>query len=164
MMVSSTEEPRIFADHLLDIHRFMTGGTTRAGLELVHGSLTREIIGAFFDVYNELGYGFVEAVYQRALPVALDARGIRTKREVPLTVHFRGVSVGAYRADLVAEGKIIVESKVAEKILPVHEMQLLNYLKATNLSVGLILNFGPRPTFRRLLLTSPHEGSAVIRS
>jgi GxxExxY protein len=144
--------------------RIMTGGTTRAGLALVHGELTREIIGAFFDVYNELGYGFVESVYQRALPVALAARGVRSEREVPLTVRFRGAVVGDYRADLVVDGRVIVESKVAEKILPVHEMQLLNYLRATGIVVGLVLCFGPRPTFRRLLLTSAKEGSVVIRA
>ncbi len=141
----------------------MTGGTARAGLALVHGELTRHIIGAFFEVYNELGYGFVESVYQRALPLALAAQGVRSEREVPLSVRFRGEVVGDYRADLVVEGKVIVESKVADKILPVHEMQLLNYLRATGITVGLVLNFGPRPTFRRLLLTSPQEGSVVIR-
>jgi GxxExxY protein len=142
----------------------MPGETVRAALALVHGELTREIIGAFYDVYNELGYGFVESVYQRALPLALIARGIRRERELPLTVRFRGAVVGDYRADLVVEGRVIVESKVAEKILPVHEMQLLNYLRATQITVGLVLNFGPRPTFRRLLLTAPQEGSVVIRS
>jgi GxxExxY protein len=141
----------------------MTGGTARAGLALVHGELTRHIIGAFFEVYNELGYGFVESVYQRALPLALAARGVRSEREVPLSVRFRGEVVGDYRADLIVEGKVIVESKVADKILPVHEMQLLNYLRATGITVGLVLNFGPRPTFRRLLLTSPQEGSVIIR-
>jgi GxxExxY protein len=142
----------------------MPGETARAGLALVHGELTREIIGAFFDVYNELGYGFVESVYQRALPLALIARGVRSERERPLTVRFRGCIVGDYRADLVVEEKVIVESKVADKILPVHEMQLLNYLRATGITVGLVLNFGPRPTFRRLLLTSPQQGSVVFRS
>jgi len=142
----------------------MPGGTTRAGLALVHGEVTREIIGAFFDVYNELGYGFVEAVYQRALPVALAMRGVQSARETPLSVWFRGEIVGHYRADLIVEGKVIVECKVADRILPVHEVQLLNYLKATGIAVGLVLNFGPQPTFRRLLLTSPKEGSVVIRS
>jgi len=125
---------------------------------LVHGELTREIIGAFFDVYNELGFGFLEAVYQRALPMALAERGIESRREVPLTVHFRGQPIGDYRADLVVDGRVIVETKAAEKIIPVHELQLLTYLRATKLTVGLLLNFGPRPTFRRLILSSPQEG------
>jgi GxxExxY protein len=142
----------------------MTGGTTRAGLELMHSDLTREIIGAFYDVYNELGYGFVETVYQRALPLALKARGVQSERERSLTVRFRGTVVGDYRADLVVENKVIVESKVAEKIVPVHELQLLNYLKATGINVGLILNFGPQANFRRMFLSSPQDGSVVIRS
>ncbi|MFI5311195.1 MAG: GxxExxY protein [Gemmatimonadales bacterium] len=141
----------------------MTGETTRDERALVHGDLTREIIGAFFDVYNELGYGFVESVYQRALPLALAARGLHSEREVPLTVRFRGAVVGDYRTDLLVEGKVIVESKVADRILPVHDLQLLNYLKATGITVGLVLNFGPRATFRRLLLTSSTAGSVVIR-
>jgi GxxExxY protein len=131
---------------------------------LVHGEITRQIIGAFFDVYNALGYGFVESVYQRALPLALTARGVACEREVPLTVRFRGVVVGEYRADLIAEGKVIVEAKVADRIHSFHETQLLNYLRATNIAVGLLLNFGPRPTFRRLLLSSPQEGSVLVRS
>jgi GxxExxY protein len=108
-------------------------------------------------------HGFVQSVYQRALSLALAARGIQSEREVPLSVQFRGEVVGDYRADLVVEGKVIVESKVAERILPVHEMQLLNYLRATGITVGLVLSFGPRPTLRRLLLTSPEEGSVLIR-
>jgi GxxExxY protein len=142
----------------------MTGETTRVGLALVHGDLTRQIIGAFHDVYNELGYGFVESVYQDALPIALAKRGLRSQREFPLTVRYLGTIVGEYRAELLVEEKVIVESKVADKIVPVHEMQLLNYLKATRITVGLVLNFGPRPTFRRLLLSSPQEGSVVIRT
>ena len=141
----------------------MTGGTKREALSLVHGDITRGNIGAFFDVYNELGYGFVESVYQRALPIALTARGIHSERELPLTVRYKGATVGDYRADLVVEGKVIVESKVADRILPVHEMQLLNYLKAKRITVGLVLNFGPQATFRRLLLMSPQEGSVVMR-
>ncbi len=142
----------------------MTGGTTREGLALLHGDLTREIIGAFYDVYNGLGHGFVETVYQRALPIALKARGVQCERERPLTVRFMGTVVGDYRADLVVEDRVIVETKVAEKIVPVHELQLLNYLKATGINVGIILNFGPKATFRRMLLTSPQDGSVVIRA
>ena len=142
----------------------MTSGTTRAGLALVHGDLSREIIGAFYDVYNELGFGFPEALYQRAMPVALAGRGLQCERELLLVVRYKGEVVGSYRADLIVEGKIIVECKVAVRILPVHEAQLLTYLKAGGIKVGMVLNFGPRPTFRRMLLLSPKEESAVIRS
>jgi GxxExxY protein len=130
----------------------------------MHGDLTREIIGAFYDVYNCLGFGFVESVYQRALPISLAERGVRCASEVPIDVRFKGVQVGVYRADLIVDGKVIIESKVADRIVRIHELQLLNYLRATGLTVGLILNFGPQPTFRRLLLTSPQEGSVLIRS
>ncbi len=89
---------------------------------------------------------------------------MRSEREVPLAVSFEGVIVGEYRADLIVEGKVIVESKIAEKIVPVHEMQLVNYLRATRMNVGLILNFGPRLTLRRMFLSSPQEGSAILRA
>jgi GxxExxY protein len=141
----------------------MPGETARAGLELVHGPLTREIIDAYYDVYNALGFGFVESIYQRALPLRLKARGIRSEREVPLNVMYLGESIGAYRADLVVEGKIIVECKVAAKILPIHEIQTVNYLRATAITVALIFNFGPEPSFRRLVLSFPRENSAPIR-
>ena len=121
---------------------------------LLHGDLTREILGGFYHVYGKLGYGFAESVYQRALPIALAARGLRSEREVPLTVRFEGMVVGEYRADLVVESKVIVETKVADHIVHVHEMQLLNYLRATGLAVGLILNFGPRPSFKRMVLSN----------
>ena len=142
----------------------MTRGTTRAGLALVHGELSHEIIGAFYDVSNELGFGFPEALYQRAMPVALAGRGLQCERELLLVVRYKGEVVGSYRADLIVEGKITVECNVAIRILPVHEAQLLTYLKAGGIKVGMVLNFGPRPTFRRMLLLSPKEESAVIRS
>lgn len=142
----------------------MTEGTTRAGLALMHGDVTREIIGAFYQIYSALGYGFVEAIYQRSLPVALATRGIKSEREVPMTVTFLGVNVGDFRADLIVDGKVIVETKTVDNILPVHEMQLVNYLRATGINVGLILNFGPRPTFRRMFLSSPQDGSVLLRA
>jgi GxxExxY protein len=138
-------------------------GTTRAGIDLLHSEVTRAVITAFFDVHRILGYGYVESVYQRALPILLKRRGVKSEREVPVAVNFLGEHVGDYRADLIVEGKVIVETKVADKIVPVHEMQLLNYLKGTGIEVGLILNFGPRPTFRRLVFTKFKDGPAVFR-
>jgi GxxExxY protein len=142
----------------------MPGGTTRAGLELLHGSVTKDIIGAFYSVYNAVGYGLPESAYQRALLVELGLRGVETEREVPFTVRYKAVVIGDYRTDLIVANTVVVECKVAEKIIPAHEMQLLTYLRATELSVGLILNFGPSPTFRRLALTSLPTGSAIIRA
>jgi GxxExxY protein len=101
----------------------------------------------------------VEAVWQRALPIALKARGIESVREVPSAVYFRGQPIGDYRADLIVDGKVIVEMKAMDRILPVHEAQLLNYLKASHLEVGLILNFGPRASFRPLIQSGPPIGS-----
>jgi GxxExxY protein len=142
----------------------MTEKTMQSGLALMHGDLTRKIIGAFFDVYNEVGPGYVEAVYQRALPVMLGERGVCTEIERPVTIQFHGVVIGEYRVDLVVGDSVIVECKVATKILPIHEVQLLNYLKATGLSVGLILNFGSEPSFRRMLLTSDRGKRVVVRA
>src|SRR5476649_20883 len=106
----------------------MPGGTTRAGLELLHGSVTKDIIGAFYSVYNAVGYGLPEAAYQRGLVVELGLRGVDTAREVPVTVVYKGVTIGDYRTDLIVGGQVVVECKVAEKIIPAHEMQLLTYL------------------------------------
>ena len=127
----------------------------------MHEEITREIIGAFFTVYDELGHGFVESVYKRALVVELQLRGLACEREVLYPVYFKGVDVGEYRADLVVESKVIAEVKTADKIVPVHEVQLLNYLRAAKISLGLVLNFGPRSTFKRLIL-SEERGVFVL--
>ena len=121
--------------------------------ELLHKELTGEIVGAFYEVYNELGAGYLESVYKRALAIALSARGISNAREVPLDVYFRGVCVGEFRADLIVQSLVIVESKAVARLASTHDAQLLNYLKASGLSVGLLFNFGPRPTFKRLVRT-----------
>jgi GxxExxY protein len=106
----------------------------------------------FFDVYHELGYGFLESVYEEAFAVALEESGLHFERQKPLTVWFRGRLVGTFRADAVVEDSVLVELKAARVLGPSHEAQLLNYLKATKLTVGLIFNFGPRPKFLRRVL------------
>lgn len=131
-------------------------------MALLHRELTRAIIGAFYTVYNELGYGFVESVYKRALIVELQLRGIRCEREVAFTVYYKGVDVGEYRADLLVEGKVILEVKTAERIAQTHEVQLINYLRAAKVALGLVLNFGHRATFRRLILTPAQHGISII--
>jgi GxxExxY protein len=117
-----------------------------------HACITERIIGVFFDVYNELGNGFLESVYVEALSVAFVQAGLLIGREIPLVVAFRGKTVGSFRADLLVNGLVIVEVKACSRLQPVHEAQLLNYLRATDIEVGLVLNFGPRPPFRRFLL------------
>ena len=130
--------------------------TTTTGL--LHADVTAAL-WAFYDVYDTHRYGFLHVVYRRAMLVALRSRRIEANTEVPFTAHYRGEVVGEYRADLLVEHRVIVECKCADHIAPVHEAQLLNYLKASGLSVGLLLNFGPRPTFRRLIRSSPSSSS-----
>lgn len=118
-----------------------------------HGRITSEIAGAFYRVYNELGRGFVEIVYRRALAMELAERGLKVRTEAPLVVRFRGVVVGAFRADLLVEGAVIVEVKACRALTPEHAPQVLNYLRASGLEVGLLVNFGPTPTLRRFAFT-----------
>jgi GxxExxY protein len=121
--------------------------------ELIHREITELIIRAFFEVYNALGAGFLEAVYKRALVVALREKGLRCEFEKAFTVFYHGQNVGDYRADLVVEGKVIVEAKTAQKIDPGHATQCLNYLKASKLQLGMVLNFGKNAEFERVILS-----------
>src|ERR1700733_14531433 len=105
-------------------------------------ALTEKIIGVFYSVFNELGYGFVESVYCRAMAIALDESGLQVVLEFPVPVSFHGQVVGAFRADLLVERKIILELKTADQISKAHEAQLLHYLRASDVEIGLILNFG----------------------
>ena len=112
--------------------------------------LTRKIIGVFYDVYNELGAGFLESVYQKSLALALESAGFKVCSRVDIPVWFRGQQVGQFEADLLVENCVLLELKAARALDPAHEAQLLNYLRATNIEVGLLLNFGPRPVIKRL--------------
>ena len=109
---------------------------------LPHMELTEAIIGAAFEVYNNLGYGFLERVYHRALQVELVKRGVRAELEKRITVRYKGVVVGEYDADLLVEDSVIVEIKVASQYDKRDEAQVLNELKATGSKLGLLLNFG----------------------
>jgi len=115
-----------------------------------HSELSESIIGVFFEVHNELGYGFLESVYRNSLQLALLAKGLRVESEVAVPVFFRGKNVGDFRADAVVNRSVLLELKTAEAISIAHEAQLLNYLRATKLEVGLILNFGPKAQVRGL--------------
>ena len=122
-------------------------------MELMEKELTEKIIGVCFEVQNELGCGFLEAVYQKALLIALRDAGIEAKAEVPLKVMFRGEEVGDYYADIFVEGRVILELKAVKALASEHEAQLLNYLKATGIRVGLLINFGrPRLEWKRRVL------------
>jgi GxxExxY protein len=128
---------------------------------MLHADVTDKIIKAFFHVYNTLGYGFLEKVYENALVVTLRKQGLQVVAQHPINVYFEGERVGEYFADLVVTERVIVEIKAAEGLCEAHEAQLLNYLKATDVEVGLLLNFGPKPQFKRKLFTNdekPHHG------
>ncbi len=129
--------------------------TPSAGLK--HSDLTEKIIGVFYDVYNELGHGFLESTYAEALVVALVESGLSVAREVPVPVWFRGRRVGQYYADLIVEGVVLLELKAARTLESAHEAQLLHYLRATEVEVGLLLNFGLRAQFRRLLFDNERK-------
>lgn len=107
-----------------------------------HGEKTQKIIGCCFEVINELGAGFLESVYENALMIALREKGVRAEQQVPLSVQFRGQNVGQFFADILVDGEVIVELKAVKSLLPEHQAQLINYLKATGKSVGLLVNFG----------------------
>jgi GxxExxY protein len=122
-----------------------------------HSEVTDTIISVFCDVYHELGFGFLESVYRKALRLALLQRGLDVASEVPVSVFFRGVNVGDFRADLVVSNAVLLELKTAEAIVRAHEAQVLNYLRSTKFELGLILNFGPKPQIRRLLLDNSRK-------
>ena len=115
--------------------------------------LTYQINGAVFEVNQVLGAGFLEKVYENALLKELKIRGLEVESQTPLTVRYKGVSVGEYFADLVVEGKIILELKAVESLTKAHEAQILNYLKATGCKVGLLVNFTyPKAEIKRFVL------------
>ncbi len=111
--------------------------------------LTDQIIKIFYRVYNKLGYGFLEKVYENALLIELGEEKIKAVAQAPIQVYYKGQILGEYFADILVDDKIIVEIKAAKNVVDEHEAQLLNYLKATNVEVGLLLNFGPKPEVKR---------------
>jgi GxxExxY protein len=114
-----------------------------------HSELSEKVIEAFYRVYNVLGYGFLEKDYENALLIELEGMGIPVKPQCPIQVFYEGKVVGEYFADLIVKDSIIVEIKASRNLCPEHEAQLLNYLKATKIEVGLLLNFGPKPEIKR---------------
>lgn len=122
-----------------------------------HGELTEKIIGVFYDVYNELGYGFLESVYEESLVISLREAGLRLERQLAIPVWFRGHQVGQFRGDILVEGKVLLELKSTRTIEAAHEAHLLHDLKSTEIEIGLLLNFGSRPQFRRLLFDNQRK-------
>jgi GxxExxY protein len=118
---------------------------------LIDEKITRQIIGAFFECYNKLGYGFLESVYRRALLLELRSRGLLAVEEQPVEVFYKGIPVGSFRLDLLVEHRIVVEAKATASLSLSDKRQVINYLRATRLELGLLLHFGPEPRFERCL-------------
>jgi GxxExxY protein len=128
----------------------------------LHAEITEKVIGVFFEAYNELGGGFLESVYQQALRIALMQAGLRVAVEVPIPVYFRGEVVGNFRADVVVDECVLLELKAISGFDGAHDGQVLHYLRATRFEVGLLLNFGPKPQFRRFILEEEKKNIRVI--
>jgi len=126
--------------------------------KLLHRELTEQIIGIYYDVYNEVGHGFLESVYGNCMSLALNSAGLSVQREVPIPVYFRGMDVGQFKADLVVEGCILIELKAVQNLDRSHEAQIMNYLRGTQLEIGLLFNFGgSKPQFRRFAFANENK-------
>jgi GxxExxY protein len=122
-----------------------------------HKDITDKIIRVFYEVYNELGHGFLESVYERSLEIALDSLDLKVCRQIQIPVWFRGKPVGDFTADMLIENSVLLELKAARALDTSHHAQLLNYLRATEIEVGLLLNFGLKPEFKRLIFDNPRK-------
>lgn len=142
----------------------MATDETRARTLLKHGALTHQILRCFYSAYRQLGSGFLESVYLRAMLIELHDAGLTAEAEVAVPVWFKGHDVGQFRADIVVEKLVLLELKAAEQLCKAHEAQVVNYLRATDLEVALLLNFGPRPQFKRLVYENERKTSALVRA
>lgn len=125
---------------------------------LLHENLTNTLIKCFYKVYNELGYGFLEKVYENAFSIEIQNTGLICRQQCPIKVYYQNRQVGNYFADLLVENKIIIELKAGEGgIIVEHELQLLNYLKATEYEVGILFFFGEKPSFKRKIFTNDNK-------
>lgn len=127
------------------------------GKPILHEELTSQILAAFFTVYNRLGAGFLEKVYENALVIELQKRGLSVKHQVPICVYYDGKVVGEYFADLLVNDLVLLELKAADAIAKGFEYQLINYLRATSVEVGLLLNFGPKAEFSRRFFSNARK-------
>jgi GxxExxY protein len=130
---------------------------------MLHEEITSDIINALYKVYNTLGYGFLEKVYENALAMELATRGHIVKQQLPIQVYYEGKAVGEYFADMLVDDKVILELKTTESIAKEHEAQLVNYLKATKIEIGLLLNFGKEPHFKRKIFSNQKESQTYPR-
>ena len=123
----------------------------------LHSEITEKIIGAFYEVYNKLGYGFLEKVYENALLIEFRKRRLVCSPQLPIKVFYDNLQVGYYLADIVVDDKVIVEIKAAESLSEEHEAQLTNYLRASNIEVGMLLNFGKKAAYKRKVFSSQYK-------
>jgi GxxExxY protein len=130
--------------------------------QLIHSELTESVVGAFYDVYNTLGFGFLEHIYMTALERELVTRGHAVAREACVRVRYKGEELGQQRIDMIVDEKLIVEAKSTYELHKAAARQVFNYLRATNIELGLLLYFGPRPSFYRLI-SSNKESAALNR-
>ena len=126
---------------------------------MLHEDITGKIIQCFYKVNNTLGYGFLEKVYENALKIELIKMGLKVEQQKNIRVHYDGTEVGNYFADLIVNDVVIIELKAAESLCEEHEIQLINYLKATKIEVGLLLNFGKKAEFRRKIFTNDRKNN-----
>jgi GxxExxY protein len=126
-------------------------------MEYLHQDLTDKIIKTFYEVYSELGFGFLEKVDQKAMNLALEQSGLVCKCQEKITVSFRGKVVGEYYSDIIVNDCVILELKACETLASGHETQLLNYLRSTQIEIGLLLNFGTKPEIRRKIFTNDRK-------
>ena len=126
-----------------------------------HQELTKEIIGIYYDVYNELGYGFLERVYQNAMLIELKKKGYQVEINKKLIVYYKKEVVGEYIPDIIINDLVILELKTVEYLIEIHENQILNYLKATECEIGLVLNFGKDPQFIRKIFTNDFKKNRI---
>jgi len=128
---------------------------------IVEEELSRVIISAFYEVYNALGFGFLESIYMRALEIALRHRGLLVEREVGCEIYFMNERIGVHRADMLVERRIVIEVKASTALAEMNKRQLLNYVRAFDLELGILLHFGPKPTFHRVLSARKREQSTM---
>ena len=119
-----------------------------------YSDITSKVMKAFFKVYNSLGFGFLERVYENAMFIELNNMGLNVEKQKRLVVYYENQQIGNYFADFLIEEKVIIELKAVERLVEEHELQIINYLRATDLEVGLILNFGKKPEFKRKIFTN----------
>ena len=124
-----------------------------------HSDLSDKIIKVFYEIHNELGYGFSERVYQKAFGIALRQIGLKVEEQLPIKIYFRGQEIGEYFADMVVNDVILIELKAVGQIVEEHEAQLLNYLKSTKIEVGYVMNFGKSAVFKRKVFDNERKGS-----